>query len=220
MYKPTMLRSEAGRSSFWLLLWAMVFALPAGGLRAQEASAPAAMTGAESDQPRWASRSHWNFGLGVGYGVENAIPRNISHVNILIFQPQAGIIVKNWQHGPLSRFELVHEGVIGSAVHPGGVMLGTTLFLRFNFKPYKNVMPFFDPGASFMYTTMDRRVPELTGHKQFMPQGGLGVQYFYRPRRAFYIEYRYFHISNAGIQQPNPGLNGSMLTLGLRWFRR
>jgi hypothetical protein len=139
---------------------------------------------------------------------------------MLIFQPQLGLIVKDFRSGPLRRFELVNEGVIGNAVHPGGHMLGTTLFFRFDWKPYKNVVPFFDAGASAMHTTLATRAPEVSGTTQFMPQGGLGIQYFFRPQRAFVVEYRYFHMSNAGLQQPNEGFNGSMITLGFRWLRR
>jgi hypothetical protein len=34
------------------------------------------------------------------------------------------------------------------------------------------------------------------------------------------FEYRYVHMSNAGIEQPNEGYNASMLTVGFRWLRR
>lgn len=139
---------------------------------------------------------------------------------MLIFQPNIGLILKDFQSGPLRRFELVNEGVIGNAVHPGGHMLGTTLFFRFDFKPHKNVMPFFDAGSSAMHTSLAERAPEISGTTQFMPQGGFGIQYFFRPQRALVIEYRYFHMSNAGLQQPNEGFNGSMMTIGFRWFRR
>ena len=61
---------------------------------------------ASVDQPRWANRGRWNFGLQVGYGVENAIPRNISHVNMLILQPQVGLIVKDFRSGPLRQIPL------------------------------------------------------------------------------------------------------------------
>jgi hypothetical protein len=53
-----------------------------------------------------------------------------------------------------------------------------------------------------------------------MSQGGVGIQYFFRPQRAFVVEYRYLHMSNASLEAPNPGFNASMLTLGFRWLRR
>ena len=190
-------------------------------LRAQPKPALATPQGAATDpSPRWANRGHWNFGLQVGYGVENDIPRNISHVNMLIFQPQLGLIVKDFERGPLRRLEIINEGVIGNAVHPGGHLWGYTLIFRFGSKPYRNVIPFLDIGASAMHTTLATRVPEVSGNIQFMPQAGLGIQWFFRPQRAFVFEYRYFHMSNGGLEQPNEGFNGSMLTLGFRWLRR
>jgi opacity protein-like surface antigen len=188
------------------------------GQPAADSASHAVASTAES--PLWANRGHWNFGLQVGYGVENAIPRNISHVNLLIFQPQVGLIVRDFRSGPLRRFEIINEGVIGNAVHPGGHMLGNTLIFRFGSKPYRNVVPFLDIGSSAMHTTLATRAPEVSGRTQFMPQAGLGIQYFFRPQRAFVIEYRYFHMSNAGLEQPNEGFNGSMITIGFRWLRR
>jgi opacity protein-like surface antigen len=170
--------------------------------------------------PPWSNRGHWNFGLQVGYGVENAIPNNISHVNLLIVQPQLGLIVRDFHRGPLQRFEIVTEGLLGNAVHPGGHLWGNSLFFRFDGKGRTNLVPFLDLGAGMMHTTLNTRVPEVSGRLQFMPQAGLGIQYFFSPQRALVFEYRYFHMSNAGIQQPNDGFNGSMLTIGFRWLRR
>jgi opacity protein-like surface antigen len=202
------------------LLLAVVSVLPCTKLAAQQADAKVSTATTTSDEPRWATSSHWNFGLGVGYGAENNIPNNISHINLLIFQPQLGIKVKDFQSGPLRRFELVNEGVLGGSPHPGGYLLGTTLFLRFDFKPIGNVMPFFDAGSSFLRTSLADHAPEVSGTTNFMPQGGLGIQYYFRPRRAFVVEYRYFHMSNAGVTPPNHGFNGSEISVGFRWLKR
>jgi opacity protein-like surface antigen len=220
MYKPTMPIFQSSRWKSVVLFTAGTISFICSPTQAQQTTAPPSSPTAASDQPRWATSSHWNFGLGVGYGVENDIPDNISHINLLIFQPQLGIKVKDFQSGPLRRFELLNEGVIGNAVHPGGYLLGTTLFFRFDFKPHGNIVPFFDAGASVLRTTLATRAPEVSGTTNFMPQGGLGIQYYFRPRRAFVVEYRYFHLSNAGITQPNHGFNGSELAIGFRWLRR
>lgn len=170
--------------------------------------------------PYWANRGRWNFGLQVGYAVENAIPRNISHINMLIVQPQVGLIVHDFQRGPFRRFQIVNEGILGSAVHPGGHLLGTSLFFRFDFNTGRRFVPFLNLGSGILHTTLDLRAPEISGHLQFLSQAGLGVQYFFRPQRAFVIEYRYAHMSNAGIKPPNEGFNASMLCVGFRWHRR
>ena len=179
-----------------------------------------AWSGARPPAPFWANRGHWILGFQVGYAVENAIPRNISHINLLIAQPQIGLAVSDFQRGPVRRFEVLNEGILGNSVHPGGHLLGNSLLFRFDGKPYKRIMPFLDVGAGVLHTRLDARAPELSGHLQFLPQAGLGVQYFFRPQRAVVFEYRYVHMSNAGIEQPNEGYNASMLTVGFRWLRR
>src|SRR5689334_9692654 len=72
------------------------------------------------------------YGVQVAYGLENAIPRNISHINMLYAQPQIGIAV--WDspktHLPLRRFEILTEGIMGGSPHPGGRMIGDTLLFR------------------------------------------------------------------------------------------
>jgi len=193
-------------------------------LWAQSGEAPrpplgAGLTKSSEPPPFWANRGPWNFGLHLGYAVENAIPRNISHINMLIVQPQLGLIVRDFRRGPVRRFEILNEGILGNAVHPGGHLLGNSLLFRFDGKPRGRIIPFLDMGAGILHTTLNTRAPELSGRLQFLPQAGLGIQYFFSPQRALVFEYRYFHMSNAGIEPPNHGFNGSMLSVGFRWLR-
>lgn len=169
-----------------------------------------------------ANRGRWNFGVQVGYAVENAIPRNISHINLLLAQPQLGFIVRDFEPSwfPVRRIEILSEGILGNAVHPGGRLHGNAFILRLDGKPSGRVVPFFDMGAGILHTTLNTRAPELSGRLQFLPQAGLGIQSFFNPQRAFVLEYRYMHMSNAGIEPPNHGFNASMLSLGFRWLRR
>jgi hypothetical protein len=216
----------SARLRFYLVLLCLVAS--AALARAPRAQAQPAPSGSDAARPPssseptpfWANRGRWNFGFQLGYAVGNAIPRNISHVNLLIAQPQLGFIVRDFGRGPVRRFEILDEGILGNAVHPGGHLLGTSLLFRFDGKPYRRVMPFLDVGAGVLHTTLNTRAPELTGRLQFLPQAGLGIQYFFRPQRALVFEFRYVHMSNAGIEPPNEGFNASMLTIGFRWLRR
>ncbi len=136
-------------------------------------------------------------------------------------QPSVGLALFEFHTSefPVSRFSIVSEGILGGAVHPGGHLLGDALLFRMDGKPVRRVVPFFDVGAGVLHTSLNERAPELSGSTQFNPQGGLGIQYFFRPQRAFVFEYRYMHMSNNGIQEPNHGFNSSMITLGFRWLR-
>ena len=220
--------SAAGPVGRWSLVAICLltsFGVSGDALNAQESgpaeqSAPANLVSPSAPAPFWADRGHWSFGFQVGYAVENAIPRNISHINLLIAQPQLGLTVSDFQRGPVRRFEILNEGILGNSVHPGGHLLGHSLLFRFDGKPHSRVVPFLDVGAGILHTTLNARAPELSGHLQFLPQAGLGIQYFFSPQRALVFEYRYVHMSNAGIEQPNEGYNASMLTIGFRWLRR
>ncbi len=188
--------------------------------QAEEASHPSAEWQDAGRPSYFENRGRWNFGFHLAYAVGNAIPRNISHINMLIAQPQVGLIVSDFHRGPVRRFEILGEGILGNAVHPGGHLLGTSLFLHFDFKPRGRYVPFLDVGSGVLHTPLSTRAPELSGNLQFLPQAGLGIQHYFSPQRALVIEYRYIHMSNAGIEPPNEGFNASMLSIGFRWLRR
>ena len=57
---------------------------------------------------------------------------------------------------------------------------------------------------------------ELGSEFQFLLHGGVGVEVF-RESGSYFLNYRLFHVSNAGIRSPNIGLNSHMFSLGLRF---
>lgn len=172
--------------------------------------------------PYWTEHGRLTFGVQFGFGVENNIPHDISHINFIFAAPQIGIIAWDAPHSrlPLKRFELISQQTVGWSTHPGGSLIGTSLVMRFGFTPIRNVVPYFDAGSGPLHTTIDKNASEITGDTQFLSQGGVGLQYFFRPQRALVFEYHYFHMSNAGIAHPNHGFNGSMVTVGFSWLRR
>src|SRR5437899_7015209 len=151
--------------------------------------------------PFWTNRGHWTLGFQVGYALENAIPRNISHINLLVAQPQLGLIA--WDSPgsrlPARRFEVLSEGFLGNAVHPGARVTGQTLLFRLDGNPRGRLVPFFDMGAGVLDTTLHSRAPELSGRLQFTPQGGDGGDYLFNPRRAVVLQYRDTHKCNASL---------------------
>ena len=175
-----------------------------------------------SSEPFWTEHGRLTYGFQFGFGLENNIPHNISHINMFYAEPQIGLIAWDSPHSPLpiKRFELISEGIFGGSSHPGGDLIGTALLLRFGLNPVGRIVPYFDAGSGPVHTTIDQSAPEITGHTQFVSQGGFGLQFFYKPQRAMVIEYHYFHMSNAGIAPPNHGFNGSMVTIGFRWLSR
>src|SRR5207249_10698287 len=121
--------------------------------------------------------------------------------------PHAGLPLVNLSSPrvPASRVAIVTEGILGNAVHPGGHLLGSNLLCRLDGRPKHRAVPYFDWGAGFLHTTLATRAPELSGNLQFIPQAGVGIQYFVRPQHAMVLEYRYLPMSNAGIDRKSVG---------------
>jgi hypothetical protein len=154
------------------------------------------------------------FGFQAAYGAENAIPRNISHINMIYAQPQIGIVAWNSPESrlPIKRFEVISEGMLGGSTHPGGHILGDTLLFRFTGGRLLGISPMVDLGSGPLHTTINENgASELGGNVQFLSQGGIGFQ-----KSKYVVEWRYFHMSNAGLTRPNHGFNGNMISVGIR----
>jgi hypothetical protein len=198
--------------------------LATGPLRAQNSRLDAqSAIRTTSEPPSYsANRGHWDFGAQVGYSMEYGLDwHEVSHIQMLIAQPQLGFIVRNFQRSPVCRFEIIDEGILGTTVHPHAAYLaGNALIFRLEGKEHGRWVPFFDAGAGVQRTSLSEHVPEVNGLTQFTPQGGFGVEYFIRPQRAVVFEWRTIHMSNANLVPPNMGFNSAMLTIGFRWLRR
>jgi hypothetical protein len=62
-------------------------------------------------------------------------------------------------------------------------------------------------------------VKELGSRFNFTEQIGACFLFTTGPSSAFTAEYRFTHVSNAGLAEPNIGLNTSLVTIGHTWFR-
>lgn len=95
-------------------------------------------------------------------------------------------------------------------------IVGLTPHLRYNFATGTRWVPFVDAGAGVTGTGIGE--PDLNGKFQFNVQGGAGVQWFIRNNVSIGLEARYLHMSNAGIHEPNLGLNGVTGLIGISYF--
>jgi hypothetical protein len=66
----------------------------------------------------------------------------------------------------------------------------------------------------------EKRVPAATSHFNFISTGGVGFVLNPQGRNPVMLGYRFMHISNAGIEPRNPGLNVSAIVLGVQLRRR
>jgi len=61
-------------------------------------------------------------------------------------------------------------------------------------------------------------VPELSTHTNFVESAGLGMVWRAEARSTWGIEYRFQHVSNAGLSHPNIGLNSSELIAAYTFY--
>jgi lipid A 3-O-deacylase len=120
----------------------------------------------------------------------------------------------HWYQG---NWELIGE-LFGGAQYNSHVayIAGITPGLRYNFITGTRFVPFVHGGVGATLT--DIRTPDLGSVFQFNLQGGVGIHWFWRENAAFTAQYRFMHISNAGIHQPNQGINAHVVIIGASWF--
>jgi lipid A 3-O-deacylase len=120
----------------------------------------------------------------------------------------------HWYRG---NFEYRIELFGGAQYSPSSDWLvGLTPHLRYNFATGSRWIPFVDGGAGVTATSISH--PDLGGTFEFNLQPGIGMHWFVRDNLALTGEVKYMHMSCAGIDKPNLGLNDVIGWIGLTWF--
>ena len=87
--------------------------------------------------------------------------------------------------------------------------------LIWNFDAHGRVVPYIELGGGALFT--NTQVPPGTSRINFTTAGALGL-HFLTKKLTWSTDVRFMHISNAGLQTPNPGINTVQLRLGVGWF--
>lgn len=157
------------------------------------------------------------FALGVGLGVP--LSEHQTHDMALanlhygwMFYDLTG--KGKWYQG---NWEFLGEFFGGGQYHPrNAYVAGLSTIFRYNFATGTRWVPFIDGGGGVSLTDIHR--PDLSSTFQFNAQGGFGVNYFWRRNSAFLLQYRFLHLSNAGTEKPNGGVNTAVIYAGYNWF--
>jgi len=91
------------------------------------------------------------------------------------------------------------------------------LNLKWNFVRHGRLSPYLELSGGTLFTTS--KVPPGTSGVNFASGAALGA-HFLGAKRAWAIEARYLHISNAGLGDLNPGVNTFQVRLGIGKFHR
>lgn len=161
---------------------------------------------------------YFGFDLSRGFGVKAF--GGIRRHDLALGSVYGGLVLTDilfedrWFRGNL---ELLAELLGGSQLDPEDrYVFGLAPSVRYNFVTSSNWVPFVDGGTGLAYTNIGG--PDLSTRFQFIVQAGAGTRYFFKKNTAFILQYRWFHLSNADIEEPNHGVNTQLFSLGLSWF--
>lgn len=99
--------------------------------------------------------------------------------------------------------------------HDGEFALSPLIF-DYRYDTGGALVPFVEGGEGIVLTTL--RNLDIEGPLEFSSQAGGGVHVFIHPEDAVTLAFRVRHMSNAGIKEPNRGLNTYFFSIGLSHF--
>lgn len=96
---------------------------------------------------------------------------------------------------------------------------GSPFGLQFNIRPKKKVQPFF--GLSLGALIFNKTTPNDTGKRlNFSTEGGVGIEYRLKEKKALTFGYKFYHISNASRGIENPGYDAQLFYVGYTFFSK
>ncbi|MFH0790165.1 MAG: acyloxyacyl hydrolase [Candidatus Omnitrophota bacterium] len=113
----------------------------------------------------------------------------------------------------LLQFQL--EPYLGLVSQPDtNVELGNSFFLKMGILPETfKLQPYIKFGPGLAYMT--QHIREQSTQFNFTETGVVGMQYLFTKNNSFAVEFRYRHLSNAGMDRPNHGINTYLIAAGI-----
>jgi len=102
---------------------------------------------------------------------------------------------------------------------PGGTAYGVGIVpavLKWDFQQRGRVVPYVDFDGNILLTS--RQTPPHISNLNFTPSAALGAHYLLH-KYAVTAEIRFLHISDAGLTDPNPGINTVEVRMGFGLFK-
>ena len=173
------------------------------------------ITAAEDSTTFSIQKGVWEIGMWTGGGT--GVSGSTKGTQLWLTGFRFGKVLAGGTHGSL---EYALEAIPVFVVFQESTIYGmdiTPFLLKWNLRSKSRVIPYFEFGAGLLYTSDN--VPERTSVLNFTPQGGFGLHVFTHEKQAITFTFKYMHISNGGLESPNPGINSLQLLLGYNWFR-
>jgi lipid A 3-O-deacylase len=90
--------------------------------------------------------------------------------------------------------------------------------IKYTFVATDRIRPYAEFAGGPFWTDLAGKIPDESSQFNFVLMAGFGVSYFLTDQVALNIGYRFQHISNAGTQYPNLGLNASLPYGGFSFY--
>lgn len=118
---------------------------------------------------------------------------------------------------PQGLFEFQLEPFVSAVYEPQtNIEVGNTFMFKFGVLPETSkLQPYINMGVGFLY--MSQHTNEQAKQFNFLEQGGIGAYYFFKEGVALNMNCRIRHISNAGLDVPNQGINSLLYLLGITY---
>ena len=161
-------------------------------------------------------------GLSVGYLLPHRLTEDhTTKQEGIVFMPSwmmtlSDPISDSWYRGQVSLgAEMVYIQFQEPFVTHG---VGFTPKIKYTFVAHNRIRPYAEFAGGPFWTDLTGKIPEESGQFNFVLSAGFGVSYFLTDQAALNIGYRFQHISNAGTQYPNIGLNASLPYGGFSFY--
>ncbi len=113
--------------------------------------------------------------------------------------------------------EILYEPFINTIIGPrDNVELGCAFLFRYSYPLTRKFYPYVEVGSGLYYMTLSAE--EQSTQFNFIDQGGGGFSYFLRDDLALNVGYRFRHVSNCSIKQPNNGINANVYLAGMSYY--
>jgi len=176
--------------------------------------------GTESPPPQ--EKPHkWlrEVGLLTGYGTASLDDQ--SDYEIIPILPQFGFdinpLARKLHVNPRGTIVGVVEPLMNVVISPGtNAEVGCSFLLKYSDHITSRIAPYIEGGFGIIYTT--QHTHEQSTQYNFLSQVGVGLQFFLNEKFALTGGYRYRHMSNAGIDSPNRGINHHFALFGVSYF--
>ena len=176
--------------------------------------------GTESTLP--AEKPHkWlrEVGLLTGYGTAS-LDRDADYEVIPVltqFGFDINPLAKKLHINPRGTIEGVVEPLMNVVINPvTNAEVGCSFLLKYSDHITSRIAPYIEGGFGIIYTT--QHTYEQGTQYNFLSQVGVGLQFFLNRNFALTGGYRFRHMSNAGLDDDNRGINHHFALLGVSYF--